>query len=59
MRARLFTKKGVYAPPAIYPNRDPQVFQFGIEADYVGGNHTDRFRQPHYYASTQKTPQLE
>src|SRR6516162_4191380 len=39
VRARLLTKEGVNTPPAINPNRDLQVLELRVEADYVGGSH--------------------
>ena len=39
VRAGLLAKERVNAPPTINPNFDLQVFQFGIEADYVRGSH--------------------
>ena len=45
VRARLFTKECVNAPPTINPNINTQVLQVGIEADYVSGIHMSRSRQ--------------
>src|SRR5260370_38967384 len=55
MRARLFTKECVNAPPTINPDFDPQVLQLGIDRNHVDSNHINRIGNSNHYSLKSNT----